>query len=307
MIKIFERGRFMGIPMNSICLACRVKRIANTIGVVGTQEQLTEFLKKWMAMASQYPPEIDSTRCAYHTDRLSKEFYGKIPADLMVQDRKNANTFVVERIPRLRRRVEESPDPVYAGLQCAILGNYLDFAALLGKVSFGELDAMLDRFQGFDLDRAVVADFVSDLEKGKRLLILTDNAGEIGFDRVLAQVLHQRFPHLEITFCVRGGPVDNDATREDAQAVGLEFPVIDSGCAVCGTAVELLGDQARQALLQADVILAKGMGNAESLFGCGLNVYYALLVKCQRLAQFFEAELMQPLFVRDKKMEPSPE
>ena len=290
----------MSISMNSTCFACRVERITKTLGPLGTEAQLTAFLKEWMAMAAQYPQEMDSARCGYYTDRLAEKFYGVDPADLMAEERKISNQFVAERLDVIRQRIENSMDPIYAGLQYAILGNYLDFAALAGKVSFAELDEMLDKVKDFELDRDTVKQFASDLEKGKKLLVFTDNAGEIGFDRVLGQVLQKQYPHLEITFCVRGMPVANDATREDAQAVGVEFSVIDSGNAVGGTAIELLGAEAKKALEEADVILAKGMGNTESLYGCGYNVYYAFLVKCQRFVEVFNAPLMQAMFVRDK-------
>ena len=290
----------MSIGMNSTCILCRVDRIKSTVGPLGTDVQLTEFLKKWMAMAANYPPEVDSSRCGYYTDRLVEEFYGIDPASLMAREREMSNRFVVERLDNIRSRVEAAEDPVYTGLQYAILGNYLDFAALAGKISFSDLDSMLDKVRDMNIDETVVADFARNLETAKNLLIFTDNAGEIGFDRVLAQVLQKRYPQLTITFCVRGLPVANDATREDAAAVGIEFPVIDSGNAVGGTAVELLSPEAKEAYETADVILAKGMGNTESLFGCGKNVYYAFLIKCVRFMEVFNAPMMQAMFIKDK-------
>ena len=92
----------------------------------------------------------------------------------------------------------------------------------------------------------------------------------------------------------------NDATREDAAAVGLPFPVIDNGNRVAGTQLELLGREAREALDRADVILAKGMGNTETMLGCGYNVYYAFLVKCPRFVQLFRRPLFTPMLVRDR-------
>ena len=290
----------MSIGMNSTCIACRVHRIIDTVGPLGTEEQLTVFLKKWMEMASKYDDTIDSARCGYYTDLLTKELYGVDPADLMKKDREDSNRFVVERIDHIRSRVEAAADPVYAGLQYAILGNYLDFAALAGKISYEDLDAMLDKAKDICLDDSTVSRFAADLREGKRLLIITDNAGEIGFDRVLAQVLKKQYPHLEITFCVRGLPVANDATRADAAAVGIEFPVIDSGNAVGGHAMELLSEEAKNAMEQADVILAKGMGNTESLFGCGYNVYYAFLVKCRRFVEVFNAPMMQAMLIKER-------
>ena len=291
----------MSISMNSTCFSCRVNRITNTIGKHLTEEQLTQLLKAWMAMASQYEPWVDSARCGYYTDELVKKMFSIDPAELMAEDRARSNAFVVERLEKIRSRVEAAEDPIYAGLQFAVLGNYLDFAALEDTVSFDALDDMLDKAKDMTLDKAVVAQFAADLQKGKKLLILTDNAGEIGFDRVLAEVLQKIYPHLEITFCVRGIPVANDATREDAASVGITFPVIDSGNAVGGTAEELLSDEAKNALKTADVILAKGMGNIESMWGSGYNMYYAFLVKCQRFVEVFNAPLMSPLLLKEPR------
>ena len=158
---------------------------------------------------------------------------------------------------------------------------------------------MLEKARSIEVDRAVYGHLLRDLEQARTLLYLTDNAGEIGFDRIFAEQLQRKFHHLEITFCVRGGNAANDATRADAAAVGLPFPVIDNGNLVAGTVPEQLSDEARQAMEQADVILSKGMGNVETLLGCGKNIYYAFLVKCQRFVNLMERPLMTPLLLRE--------
>ena len=53
---------------------------------------------------------------------------------------------------------------------------------------------------------------------------------------------------------------------------------------------------------EADVIFAKGMANVETLLGCGKNIYYAFLVKCQRFVNLFHRELMTPMLVRERKV-----
>ena len=121
------------------------------------------------------------------------------------------------------------------------------------------------------------------------------------FDRVFAEEIAARYPHLDITFCVRGGIALNDATREDAAAVGIPFKVIDNGNRIPGTQLDQLSAEAKEALETADVILAKGMANVETMFGCGHNVYYAFLVKCQRFVTLFEKPLMTPMLVPERK------
>ena len=79
--------------------------------------------------------------------------------------------------------------------------------------------------------------------------------------------------------------------------MGIPFRVIDNGNLIPGTQLDQLGDEARQALENADVILAKGMANVETMLGCGYNIYYAFLVKCQRFVNLFGRPLMTPMLV----------
>ena len=158
---------------------------------------------------------------------------------------------------------------------------------------------MLEKARDIQVDRKTYERLCADLEKGRKLLYLTDNAGEIGFDRIFAEQLQKKYPHLEITFCVRGGNAANDATRADAAAVGLPFRLIDNGNLVAGTVPEMLSMDAKQAMEAADVILSKGMGNVETLLGCGKNIYYAFLVKCQRFVNLMEKPLMTPMLLRE--------
>ena len=124
--------------------------------------------------------------------------------------------------------------------------------------------------------------------------------GLLGQLRICAEELSRKYPHLTITFCVRGHICLNDATRADAAAVGIPFPVIDNGNRVPGTQIDLLSREAREALDTADVILAKGMANCETMHGCGYNVYYAFLVKCQRFVERFQKPMLTPMLVKER-------
>lgn len=289
----------MPIPMNATCMECFLNKRLEKIRSYGTPEQATLMAKEMLNMLGQSGPEADSALLGGLVDARILEFFG-ITEDVMAQEKEMSNRFVLERIDSIRSRIQSAKDPLFAGLQYAILGNYLDFAALYGKVSFEALDEMLESAGDMALDMDCYRQFCQDLQTGKSLLYITDNAGEIVFDRLFAETIAEKFPHLQITFLVRGENVANDATRVDAAAACISFPVIDSGYAIGGTALNYLSQEAKDALYSADVVLAKGMGNTESLYGCGCNVYFAFLVKCARLAEFFDAPLMKPLFVRER-------
>ncbi len=285
--------------MNNTCVSCFMRKQFAQIKTVKDEARATELGKRILSLYAQSPADMDS---ALLNAIVSAEICGLLglDPDRFREEKRQSNQFVIERLEDIRRRVQAAEDPVYAGLQNSVLGNYLDFSALAGQVSFEKLEKMLDEAQQIDLDRETYRDFCKDLEKGGKLLYITDNAGEIGFDRILAEQIHTRYPNVNITFMVRGGVISNDATRADAEAVGIPFPVIDSGAAIGGTAISRCSEEAQAAIRNADVILAKGMGNTETMYGCGYNVYYAFLIKCERFVEFFQKPKMTPMFIRDK-------
>ena len=289
----------MSIAIDTVCLQCHMERNLQLARTLGTEEEAMAFAKDLMQMYLTAPEGISSPWFGPRTAELFHQHYG-LPIDRYRQEKIDSNKFVLERLDLIRERVQEARDPVYAALQFSILGNYLDFSALRGQVSFEKLTEMLDAARDISLDEDTYRKFRQDLAQGKTLLVLTDNAGEIGFDRILAETIFEAFPNLAITFCVRGGITQNDATREDAAEMGIPFPVIDNGNLVPGTQLDQLGDEASQALQTSDVILAKGMANVETMFGCGLNVYYAFLIKCHRFVDRFGKPMFTPMFLRER-------
>ena len=290
----------MSIGMDSQCYLCHFRRNMETSRSFGDEAKATEFARELMKLYLSMPADASSPAVAPGTNALFQRIFG-LEADRFREEKERSNAFVMERMDSIRRRTEAAPDPVYAGLQMAVLGNYIDFSALQGEVSFEKLDKMLDDALQMDLDRQIYDDLCAELKTAKELLYLTDNAGEIGFDRIFAEILHKAYPHVNITFCVRGGPAQNDATRADADAVGIEFPVIDNGNSVPGTELSLLGAEAQAALNRADIILSKGQGNAETLLGCGYNIYYAFLIKCPRFIDRFQKPKLTPMLISERK------
>lgn len=289
----------MSVGMNTQCLMCHFRRNLEVAQPLGTEEEVMAFAKDMMRMYLSAPEQVASPYFNPLVEDLLHRHFGT-PADRFAREREASNAFVLSRMDAIRAMAEAAEDPVFAGLQLAILGNYLDFSALGNQVSFEKLEDMIRQAMTMELDREVYAAFRQDLAKGKKLLYLTDNAGEIGFDRVFAEQIAAAYPHLEITFCVRGAITINDATRADAEAVGIPFPVIDNGSRIPGTQLDMLGQEAKTAIEEADVILAKGMANCETMYGCGYNVYYAFLVKCQRFVDLFHQKLLTPMLVKEQ-------
>ena len=289
----------MEMTFNVDCLLCHMKKHLSEACTLGDDQTNMAFARELMELYSRMPEGACAPWLAPHTAQLMNRYYG-VELDRYALEKKQSNTFVLERKDQIRQKVASAPDRVFAALQFAILGNYIDYSALHGEVSFEKLEEMLVSALEMELDKECYVNFCADLAKGGKLLYITDNAGEIVFDQILAEEITRQYPQVEITFCLRGGPANNDATREDAQQIGLPFPVIDNGNLVPGTQLDQLGQEARQALGNANIILAKGQGNAETMMGCGLNVYYAFLIKCPRFMRRFQKEKLSPMFAKER-------
>jgi uncharacterized protein with ATP-grasp and redox domains len=128
--------------------------------------------------------------------------------------------------------------------------------------------------------------FLGRLNNCRVLLYIGDNAGEIVFDRLLVEEIRENNMGIEVYFVVRGGPVINDATMEDALAVGMErvARVISSDSDAPATILSQCSEEVNRLYQSADVIIAKGQGNYESLEGEGGNIFFLLRAKCHLIA-----------------------
>ena len=126
--------------------------------------------------------------------------------------------------------------------------------------------------------------------KAHALVLITDNCGEIVMDKILLRQLLRLNPDLSVTVIVRGAPVANDATLEDAEQVGLTGfgRCIGNGNATDGSVMRIMSREAREAIFNADVVIAKGQANYETLYGCACKVFYIFMCKCMLFMDRFK-------------------
>ncbi len=214
------------------------------------------------------------------------------------------NDIMLSQADEIAARLEAAEDPLKLGLQYAMTGNYIDFGAVR-SVSEDKLKELLDAAVSQPVDEREYRALREDLLHAGKVVYILDNCGEIVLDKLLMQVIRRLNPRAEVTALVRGMPVVNDATMEDARQVGLEHVavVIGNGNDIGGTCLEELSDEALAVVRGADVILAKGQGNFETLTGCGLNVYYVFLCKCAAFAQRFAVPVYTGILINEREIE----
>ncbi|HWQ66492.1 MAG TPA: ARMT1-like domain-containing protein [Methanospirillum sp.] len=187
-----------------------------------------------------------------------------------------------------------------AGVIDLIQGDLTDFrsivtAAVIGNIfDYGVKGHVIEEnFQDFfrrEFASGLYIDHTDEiLALCRRIIYITDNCGEILFDKLLLTYLkkHGAF----ITLIVRDGPILNDATLEDAYACGLDALVDElittgSGCEI-GVRFDLLSEPVLDAFDQCSLIISKGMANYESLREEeGLPpIAFLLAAKCDPIAE----------------------
>ena len=202
-------------------------------------------------------------------------------ADPYVQEKRRLNDMALGLYPALARRLQRAADPMELAVRLAIAGNVMDLA-VKSRLDEDEMLATIDDSLRSAFD-GPVAEFSRAVEESRDILYLADNAGEIVFDRLLLE----RLPRDRLTVAVRGRPIINDATRDDAEYVGLAEAtrVIDNGSDAPGTVLADCSDEFRRHFERADLVISKGQGNYETLAGCGRPIWFLLRVKCPIIAR----------------------
>ena len=203
----------------------------------------------------------------------------------------------------IKEDISQSEDPLYRAIGYAMIGNYIDFGAM-DSVDETYLKELLKSVKFRTFDAVSYEPFKQDLARKKKLVYLTDNCGEIVTDKILIHTIQTLYPQLEITVMVRGLPIINDATMEDAKQVGMTdiAKVIPNGSGIPGTYYEELSPEARNEMDTADIIIAKGQGNFETLRMCHKNVYYIFLCKCEMFARQFDVARFTGILMNDKEV-----
>ena len=235
----------------------------------------------------------------YLFNQVHERYFGKA-ADYR-EIKKQYNDLVLGMEEALRGEIEGADDPLAQALVMARIGNYIDFGAM-NNVDQEEFLALFRDARMRPEDEETYGSFLRECASASTFLLICDNCGEIVLDRLMIEQIKKRFPNLSVKALVRGGEVLNDATIEDAKYTGLSkvAEIISNGEAVAGTIYDMMPQEAKCALDEADVILAKGQGNYESLSGRGRHVFYQFLCKCDLFTSRFNVEKLTGIFIEEK-------
>ena len=281
------------------CIPCLLRQSLDAARLVSpypsVHEQIIRDVLHWTGEMdlNQSPPAI-----AQRIHRRLRELVG---VTAPYREAKNwQNRVAMELIPKFRAEVMDAKDPLLLAARLAIAGNVIDMGS---NGNLTEADVRQS------LSKALTEPFFGEEERfeqaiaqAKSVLYLADNAGEIAFDQLLVEQIINQVPPERVTLVVRGAPVLNDATLVDVHTVGIDRIVeaIDNGSDAPGTILNDCSEEFRRRFAEADLIIAKGQGNFETLSNNSSNIFCLFKVKCAVIANLVNQPIGMQMLVHSQ-------
>ena len=270
------------MKLNLDCIPCFQRQALLAVRFISNDEKLHEKVLREVAkklLESNWnttPPEL-----AHEVHQIVKNITHE--KDPYKQAKKESNDSVLRIYPELKEQVKKSKDPLRTAVRLAIAGNIIDF----GPLQTFNLEATIKEV----LEKKFAIDDYEKLKEklmtAETLLFFADNAGEIGFDKLLVETFLQTMKLKKIRFVVKGGPIINDATLDDAVYMGLgdlpnvEFLILSNGEE--GTGPERKSKTVKNWIKKHDLVISKGQGNYEGLSEHN-GLFFMLMAKCNVIA-----------------------
>ncbi len=241
-------------------------------------------------LAEEFKPTANPADLGTKRDRLIRKITGN--PDPYKQKKRLSNRKALEVVPLAKSIIEKETSPELRFRKAclsAIVGNIMEFDMPDNPFKFEDLEKLIQQAED-DLALDDIAQIADKAKKAKTVLYLTDNAGEVALDTLLVQELKNLGAH--VTVAVKAAPIINDALLEDAEFVGMD-KVADRLMTTGSDSVGLFPDECSSEFLEVynsvDLVVAKGMGYAETLTELELPVPHALLLrsKCSTVANHF--------------------
>jgi len=263
------------------CVPCFLRQTLEAVQMVTADPKLQEdVLREVLRLVSEMDFNQSPPYMGWQIHKLIRQTSGN--PDPYREVKRRFNRFALELYPQLKERVNRSSDRFQTAVRLAIAGNIIDFG-VTGDIHWKEVKETIGQSLNEPIDQEALESLQAKAFNSENILYLADNAGEIVFDRLLLEEL----PPKKVTLALKGSPVINDATIEDAEyaQLGSLAKIVDNGSDVPGTILEDCSEEFRHLFDQAHLVIAKGQGNYETLSEEVREIFFLLKVKCPVIAR----------------------
>ncbi|MDW5300164.1 MAG: ARMT1-like domain-containing protein [Sedimentibacter sp.] len=290
------------MDINLECIYCTIKKADFLFSQHETDEdKKLKFMKEVFEIISK---SDKNDTAPYIAAKIMRILNSKLNlSDIYYEIKKQYNNLLCSMEEEISTNIYMSEDNILTAMKYAMIGNFIDFGAM-DKVDINELKKIIKSAEKQEINIKEYESFKEDLYNSKHIVYIVDNAGEIVFDKIFIKVLKENYPRLVIDVIVRGKPIYNDATITDANEIGLcsIVNVIENGTDIPGTQLDKINIKSKNVIDNADLIISKGQGNFETLFGCEKNIYYLFLCKCDLFTKRFNLEKFKGIFVNERNV-----
>lgn len=262
------------------CIPCLLQQALKAIRLCGINEcRVFPVMKRILRCAANFDPELSPPEMAMYIHRIIRGECGN--PDPYSDMKRQAIAAALSHESRIRQLIAASDTPFRAAVRFALVGNVLDFAIFDWNPR--RLEEQLELALRQPIDEAALDRLENEVESAARILVLGDNAGESVFDKLLIERLGRK----QVTYAVRGNPTINDVTMADAVASGLNkaAKLLSNGSDAPGTLLERVSGEFRREFDSADLVIAKGQGNYESLSDSDRKIFFLTQIKCPVIAR----------------------
>lgn len=260
------------------CVPCAMRQALEASRMAtDDEEKQEEALKKVASELSKIKWDGTPLTISHKAVRTVREFTGV--KDPYKDLKKKFNEKAMDMYPEMKRKVSKSDESLLNATKLSIAGNVIDFGP--------DRDFNVEEVVKETLNKDFAIDhferFGEELKKAEDIIYLSDNTGEIVFDRLLLEELDD---DKKIQFFVKGSPILNDAMREDAEFVGIdqitEIKEIEE--------LDNISEKMKDRLRRADLVISKGQANYEAFSEVDANIFFLLMVKCPPIGEDIGAE-----------------
>ncbi len=285
------------MKVNYECASCMLRQSREAI------EHATENHEKRMDVTLKVLNFMNENfRKGTNSNKLGTDLHHMIMTETNNNDpykklREEGNEIAQRLIPMVNELIEKD-ESLENYVKIAVAGNVIDFGALDENT---DMESLLKRQITRKPAINETKSLDMDLKKAKNILFLTDNGGEIVFDKLLIKKIKEDYD-VNITVALKENPILNDALIHDAEKLNIDkyAHIISTGASSVGVVKDYISKELKEYMDSVDLIISKGMGNYEGLTEMHIEtpVFFLLTTKCNVISREIGVPLGSPVIVK---------
>jgi len=267
-----------------ICIECIENAAIRTLSLLEISQEenkrITEEIKNYLANVSL---DLSPMEISFGTNEIIQNETGIRDPLKKIKTQANKDAEKLEK--NVKKIIQESDDIFLSSIKTAIAGNIIDFVY---KSDYNLTQTIQDVFnkEPFINHYSILN---QKMQEVRDIALLVDNAGEIIFDKILIETISNLFKIESINIVAKSFPFSNDITITEIEKLGF-CSMKNIHCTSVNNKIDNdYFEEIRRIINLSDIVISKGQGNFELLYGNDLGIFFLFIVKCKNVADILKA------------------